>query len=334
MRAYVLALIIAPIVTTSVYGQLSDFTGANFRKADSIAEMYPRHQLEDLKILSDKLTKPLSTDVEKFRAIFKWVCLNVESDYALFLENKSMRSKLKGEKLSTWEKKFSARVFSVLTAKHRTICTGYAYLVKELAFHSGLYCRIVDGYSRHAGANVGGSGIVNHSWNAVELQGKWYLCDPTWSSGTIDNQRQTFVRKFDDAYFLSEPRLFTQNHYPLDSQWILLKVKPSLQTFLDAPLIYSASIRYGVEPSAPATFGIDVARGTKVFFQFNKRGGNEFSNIALYVENSRTNDAFTKQENACNTTYIVDHKFLQKGKYAVHVVMDGAHVLTFEVCVN
>jgi len=334
MRACASALIIVSFVATGVYGQLSDFNGNDFTKADSIAEMYPRYSLGNLKVLSDKLTKPLSTDVEKFRAIFKWVCINVESDYALFVENKNMRSKLKGEKLSAWEKKFSARVFSVLTAKHRTICTGYAYLVKELAFHSGLNCRIVDGYSRHARANVGGSGIANHSWNAVELQGKWYLCDPTWSSGTIDNERQTFVKKFEDAYFLTEPRLFSQNHYPLDSQWILVKVKPSLQKFLHAPLVYSASLRYGVEPLAPTSFSIDVARGTRVFFQFNKGRGNEFSSLALYLENSRTSDAFTKQEKACNTSYSVEHKFLHKGKYAVHIVMDGAHVLTYEVRVN
>ena len=334
MRAYVLAFIITLFVTTSVHGQLSDFNETDFKKADSIAELYPRHPLQDLKVLSDKLTRPLSTDVEKFRAIFKWVCLNVESDYALFVENKNMRRKLRGEKLTAWEKKFSVRVFNIMTAQHRTICTGYAYLVKELAFHAELNCRIVDGYSRHARTNIGGSGVVNHSWNAVELQGKWYLCDPTWSSGTIEGERQTFVKKFENAYFLSEPRLFARNHYPLDSQWIRTKVKPSLQAFLDAPLVYSTSFRYGVEPLAPTSFSIDVSRGGVVFFQFTKDSGMEFSNVALYVENFKTNDAFTKQEKGCGTSYSVEHKFFQKGKYAVHIVVDGSHVLSYDVRVN
>ena len=334
MRAYVLVFSMALFVDSRLYGQLSDFNGIDFQKADSIAELYPRHPLQDLKVLSDKLTRPLTTDVEKFRAIFKWVCLNVESDYALFVENKNMRRKLRGEKLTTWEKKFSARVFSIMTAQHRTICTGYAYLVKELAFHADLNCRIVDGYSRHAQTNIGGSGIVNHSWNAVELQGKWYLCDPTWSSGTINGERLTFVKKFDDAYFLSEPTLFSRNHYPLDSQWILLKEKPNLHEFLNGPLVYSASFRYGVVPLAPESFNIDVTRETKVSFQFNKSSGNKFSNAALYLENSKTNDSFTQHEKECGTSYSVDHKFLRKGRYAVHIVLDGSHVLTYNVRVN
>ena len=32
-------------------------------------------------------------------------------------------------------------------------------------------------------ANVGGTGVANHSWNAVQLNSNWYLCDATWSSG-------------------------------------------------------------------------------------------------------------------------------------------------------
>ena len=109
MRAYVLAFSMALFFDSRLYGQLSDFSKTDFQEADSIAELYPRHPLENLKVLSDKLTRPLSTDVEKFRAIFKWVCLNVESDYALFVENKNMRRTLRGEKLTTWEKRFSAR---------------------------------------------------------------------------------------------------------------------------------------------------------------------------------------------------------------------------------
>src|SRR6187402_774547 len=127
MRACLLASIVVLVSNPVLYGQLSDFNRTDFKEADRIAELYPRHSLKDLKVLSDKLTQPLATDVEKFRAIFKWVCLNIESDYALFVENKSMRGKLSGEKLSKWEEIFSGRVFSVMTAHHRTICTGYAY---------------------------------------------------------------------------------------------------------------------------------------------------------------------------------------------------------------
>ena len=334
MRACLSVFIVTLFGATSLYGQLSDFSCIDFKKADSIAQLYPLHPLEDLKILSDKLTKPLSTDVEKLRSIFKWVCTNIESDYELFVENKNMRRKLSGEKLRRWEKKFSERVFNIMTAQHRTICTGYAYLVKELAFHAGLNCIIVDGYSRHALSNIGGSGVVNHSWNAVELDGEWYLCDPTWSSGVIDSRQRTFVKRFDDAYFLPEPIMFGRSHYPLDTKWMLQEKKPGLQTFLNAPLIYIGSFRYGIAPLTPASFEIQVPRGSIVPFQFTTAGGKEISKMALYVENVRTNEPFAKELNGSVATCSTNHKFPHKGKYAVHIVVDGSHVLTYSVRVQ
>jgi hypothetical protein len=195
-------------------------------------------------------------------------------------------------------------------------------------------CRIVNGYGRHAKANVGGSGLVNHSWNAIELQGKWYLCDPTWSSGTISSELHAFVKKFDDAYFLAEPSLFFRSHYPTDTQWMLLEEKPSLQTFLNAPLVYIASFRYNVEPVCPLLFNIKTERGCDVSFQFAKRNGQEFSKASLFIENSKTNDAFTKESAASVTTYTTNHNFSHRGKYTVHILLDGSHILSYSVRVD
>jgi hypothetical protein len=107
-----LLLIIA--CSTVVRGQIVDLSSVDFKKADSIAELYPLHSLKDLKILSDKLTRPLAGDLEKFRAIFKWVCTNIDNDYELYMENKKKREKLDGDELRSWGKKFSARAFTIL----------------------------------------------------------------------------------------------------------------------------------------------------------------------------------------------------------------------------
>jgi transglutaminase/protease-like cytokinesis protein 3 len=116
----------------------------DFKKADSIAELYPSHSLKDLRSLADKLTAPLSTDTEKFRAIYKWICNNIDNDYILYQKNKRNRKRLKNsEELGEWNKKFRVRVFKTLLDDHRTVCTGYAYLVKELSFHAGLTAVII-----------------------------------------------------------------------------------------------------------------------------------------------------------------------------------------------
>jgi hypothetical protein len=334
MKVFLPTLLLIVACSTVVRGQFVDLSSVDFKKADSIAELYPLHSLKDLKILSDKLTRPLTGDLEKFRAIFKWVCISIDIDYELYLENKKQREKLDGDELRSWEKKFSARTFNILVLGHRTVCTGYAYLVKELAFHAGLTCKIIDGYGRNVKANIGGLGTANHSWNAVQLNGKWYLSDPTWSSGVINAELRTFVKKFDDAYFLVEPELFARNHYPLDTTWLLVDKKPTLRSFLNGPLLYIGAFRYQVEPLSPDTFNVTTNRGTKLSFRFIKDSGKDFKKAQLYVEKSGTNDPFTINKVEQETVYSVDHTFSGRGRYAVHILLDGSHAITFDVSVK
>jgi hypothetical protein len=332
MRAGVLVVITLLGCTTILFGQLSDFVHADLKKADSIAELFSRHPIKDLKVLSDKLTRPLASDVEKFRSIFKWVCLNIDNDYTLYVENRNKREKLKKDELTTWEKNFSRRVFNILVEKHRTICTGYAYLVKELAFHAGLNCRIIDGYGRNVQANIGGSGILNHSWNVVQLSGKWYPCDPTWSSGAIDPEKQVFIKKFDEAYFLADPTLFVLSHFPLDTMWMLLDHKPTLEQFLNGPIVYVGTFRYDIEPLSPRSFLIDASRGANVSFQFKTIREKKFDKAEFYIEGSKASGPVVMTESIDGkTVYSIDHTFSTRGKRAVHIVLDGSHVLTYEV---
>jgi transglutaminase/protease-like cytokinesis protein 3 len=195
-----------------VRGQLTDFQHTDFEDADSIAARYAAHPLTDLKTLADKLTGSLSTEQEKFRAIYQWVCGNIEADYELVVMNQQKRSTLKGVELARWNKNFNRVIFETLQRDRKTVCTGYAYLVRELAFHAGLSCTIVNGHAKHAGVNQNALGSVNHSWNEIRLNNKWYVCDATWSSGVFNLSKGIFVKKYDGRYFLMEPVLFFQSH--------------------------------------------------------------------------------------------------------------------------
>jgi transglutaminase/protease-like cytokinesis protein 3 len=196
-------------------GQADDFCTTDFHDADSIAERYAAHPLLDLKTLADKLTGPLSTEQEKFRAIYKWVCSNIEADYDLVLLNKKNRVTLHDDQLVQWNKDFNKLVFETLQREYKTVCTGYAYLVRQLARHAGLVCEIVHGYAKHAGVNPANVGPINHSWNKIQLNGKWYMCDATWSSGIYSREAGKFIKKYHDRYFLMDPTLFGQSHLQL-----------------------------------------------------------------------------------------------------------------------
>jgi transglutaminase/protease-like cytokinesis protein 3 len=217
MKSSALIVLIAIVFSSTVLGQISDFPDTDFCKADSVAELYPAHSLEDLKGLADKLTAPLLTDQEKFRSIFRWVCSNIEVDYALVIQNKRNRAKLRGDRLIRWNIKFNTVVFERLLNDHKTLCTGYAYLIRELAVHAGLRCEIVNGYAKPGGIPINGPATVNHSWNLIQLNQKWYACDATWSSGIYDRSTGKFVKRYNDRFFLSDPVVFSQEHRAVGS---------------------------------------------------------------------------------------------------------------------
>jgi transglutaminase/protease-like cytokinesis protein 3 len=311
----------------------TDFEHRDFAKADSIAALYPRHSLRDLKNLADKLTKSLPTEEEKFRAIYKWICNNIEYDYVLYIKNKQKREQLKDpEALKAWNKRFSVRVFSDLLHKQRTICSGYAYLVRELASHAGLPCVIVDGYGRTAQANIGGSGNANHSWNAVQLNKKWYLCDATWSSGAMDTRTLRYIKRFDDSYFLADPSLFVRNHYPLDTSWMLLKNKPTLKTFLNSPLIYSSIYQYKINRLSPETFDVNTAKGETVSFKFSKHNDKVIKNVELFIKGPYGVSAVSPElyQNSAGL-YCIDHTFAAKGTYAIQILLNSSHAFAYAV---
>ncbi len=309
----------------------------DFTKADSIAALYPNHSLANLKILADKLTAPLPTEKEKFRAIFKWVCNNIETDYDFYVKSTAKRKQLQNqpEKLEKWNAESNRHFFQKLLKEQKTICTGYAYLVKELAFHAGLKCKIIDGYGRTPQANVGGTGIANHSWNAVELDHQWYLADATWSAGAVDPMQRKFIRQFSDSYFLTPPSLFVLTHYPLDSSWLLLPHKPTLTHFLNGPVVYKGAVEYNLLPVSPEDFRLTATKGQEISFSFSQQADPLLDKIEIQVVDGLNATSFYPAACAhADGITTVKHVFSKKGSFTVHVRFDDTYVFTYSVSVT
>jgi len=80
-------IIICNLFTSSfTYAQRHDFWNINFRKADSIATVHENRGLKNPEKLAEDLAMNLTTDVEKFRAIFRWITDNIHYDLNLFNE--------------------------------------------------------------------------------------------------------------------------------------------------------------------------------------------------------------------------------------------------------
>jgi hypothetical protein len=334
-KIFVFVLSTVFLFSSRLYAQ-GDGLQHNYGKADSIAALYPRHSLNDLASLAHKLTRSLSTDEEKFRAIYKWVCNNIENDYTLYQINKKKREKVTDpEELKNWNKEFSIKVYKTLREKYKTVCTGYAYLVEQLSSFAGLNCKIIDGYGRTVEANIGGRGIANHSWSAVQLSGKWYLCDPTWSSGSYNHILGRFVKKFEESYFLADPKMFIRNHYPTDTSWTMLKNMPTLHQFLNAPIIYVGAFHAEVLPLFPETLEVSATKGDTVSFRFRTASTQPIGNLDLQIVRAGQHTSVTPQiTHDYADIYSIEHIFKSSGRYIVHVRSNSSYLFTYNITVD
>ncbi|XP_043112868.1 kyphoscoliosis peptidase-like [Puntigrus tetrazona] len=79
----------------------------------------------------------------------------------------------------------------------------------QMCREAGIECREVLGYSKGLGYEYGHSfrnAKSDHSWNAVSLDGQWYLLDACWGAGTVDIDKRAFTKKYNEFYFLTDPR--------------------------------------------------------------------------------------------------------------------------------
>lgn len=330
-------LVITFINQFTIEAQISDFKNINFKNADKIAFAYKGNDLNNLPELAYNLTNNLPSDVEKFRAIHTWVCTNIEGDYNGFRKNLAKRNRFQNDSLeqNKWNKSFSIQVFKKLAKERKTICTGYAYLIKSLSNLANINCEIIDGFGRNESSADSELKVPNHSWNAVQLNNKWYLCDPTWSSGSYNLTKFTFEFNYNDGYFLAHPELFAKDHFPSDNKWFLLNEKTLFSEFVKAPIVYGDAYIYGVFPIEPSMMRLEVEKNKEVTFILKDLKGIDITTIFLQLDLGNSMQFIQpKVERLQNDTVKIKYTFNSVGLYDVHINVKNHPICTYVIKVK
>lgn len=332
-----LCFILFLLIALQSHAQISDFNHINFKKADSIALAYKGEGLTNLPELAYNLTSNLTTDVERFRAIYRWVCDNIANDYNLYLKNKRKRERFEADstKLKDWNDAFRKVLFKKLLKDKRTICTGYAYLVKELSQLTNLNCEIVQGFGRVSTTDVENLVLPNHSWNAIKLNNKWYLCDPTWASGIPNPETNRFTFQYNDGFFLAEPELFAVNHFPVEKKWSLLdKNKTSFESFLASPILYGKAYEKLSLHISPKQMHHNIKKHDTVRFKYLLQKPIKKEAIKFLIDNGHTVRK-TKTAISINALELtLERQFDTTGFYDVHLYFGDDLISTYTVKVT
>lgn len=318
----------------SIYSQSLDVDERDFSKADSIAKVFKGFPLKTLPKLSYRLTHQFDNDIDKFRAIFTWVSTNISASNPLIEKVIRKRKKYRSDSLahSNWNTSFNRKFFNESLLKKSTVCTGYAYLVHEMALMAGIESTIVNGYLKSSTDPFPEVDLPNHSWNAVKLNNKWYLCDATLASGYFFVNEDKFIFEYQDNYFLAPPEIFEKSHFPLDKKWTLLKDSTTFEEFVDGPIIYNNAFSNKITPIYPKSIALEAKKGAPIEFQFKllKTKSPKAPTISMVTNDQSLNAKIIQEDDLLKISYAFKHK----GIYDVHFNIGEDTFTTYSVRVS
>ncbi len=141
----------------------------DYSKSDSISINMPRSSVKTAGEFAKELTKNLNTEHEKYRAIFRWVCENVEYR--------------KGRDLDEADDVYK---------KKKTEVRGFAIIVEAMCHAVGIKCETVAGFIKPNPYDHIPKAMKepDHAWNAVFLAGEWHLSDASLGAGVVEPRRK------------------------------------------------------------------------------------------------------------------------------------------------
>ncbi|MBQ6551123.1 MAG: hypothetical protein IJL78_06935 [Lachnospiraceae bacterium] len=143
----------------------------------------------------------LSSDYEKVRKIYDYICSNIVYDY----------DNLNDESYMLKYTAYAALVDGT------SVCQGYSMLLYQLLLQSGVDCRMMTGMTPGGG----------HAWSIVRIGSVYYLADSTWDAGlsgyrwflkgSSDFSDHTADEEYTTDEFRQAYPISTENYVPVDT---------------------------------------------------------------------------------------------------------------------
>lgn len=190
---------------------------------DTISEYMKTHTFLTIDSLCNYIIS-IKNDIDKLFAIFAWAALNIQYDVEAYLSDNI--------KSTTLEEVFETK---------RAVCSGYALFFNEMVKRTKIntdkiivkeYSNYAKGYSYNCLSppkNVNS----NHASVYIEIDGNKFICEPTWGSGYLDENKQRHQR-FNPNYFLIPLYDTLNDHYPCNESKQLLPFNFHYQDYLNS----------------------------------------------------------------------------------------------------
>lgn len=199
-------------------------TGRPEPVVSSIIVQHPPHQVTSEASLRNLVQALMAGEADPFRQVKRlhdYAALTIRYDAASFLSGRLPDQ--------SWPAVMRSRM---------GVCEGYANVMDVLLRRAGFDTIKIHGFARGVGTsplNPGNPEESNHAWNAVRIEGYWYLLDATWNAGQLKGR--SFVAEYSTSYFLIPAEWMIYTHYPSRPEWQYLERPYSAQEFQKLPFL-------------------------------------------------------------------------------------------------
>lgn len=202
-------------VLISVLFSLLSFGQANvgYTIVDAKMAVIPPNAANSTEAIAKYINANFKTENDKIRAVFYWTASNISYDVENMFAVNIMETP-------------QDRITKTLKTK-KGICGDYAMIFSEIVNLVGLKSIVVEGYTKQYGKVA----TLAHAWCAAKIENKWYLFDPTWGSGYVNNKKYT--RKINNIHFKVSPSKMINSHMPFDYLWQFINYPITNQEFID-----------------------------------------------------------------------------------------------------
>jgi hypothetical protein len=163
----------------------------------------------------------------KIKVIHDWICDTISYDTEMY---------------------FSGRIrnqdYASVLKKKAGVCSGYASVFNEMCRLANIQSIGIRGYSKGFGYRGTIGNETDHEWNAVKINGKWYLIDVTWDAGHVE--KRTFIKNYSTGWLFLDSRPFLYSHLPEDSRYQFYAPVLSAADFTKEPYVTGEFFQYGL----------------------------------------------------------------------------------------
>lgn len=186
------------LISVLSFGQVN----AGYALIDKKMASIPNDLTDSTDEIAGYINANFKTENDKIRAVFYWTASNISYDVKNMLADNSTETS-------------QEKIVKTLKTK-KGVCIHYAEVFNDLSKKIGIESYIISGYTKQNGKIDN----LSHAWCGAKIENKWYLFDPTWGSGSVNNGR--FVKKINNYFFKTEPAKIITSHIPFDYLWQFL----------------------------------------------------------------------------------------------------------------